>query len=158
MLQARIFSYADAHRYRVGTHYEALPVNRPRCPVHTYHLDGAMRFDQPAGTDAYYEPNSMGGAADNAAYVEPALELGGAAARYNHRLDNDDYTQAGDLFRLMSEDQKTVLADNIAAAMGGVPEAIIGRQLKHFYAANQDYGERVAKQLAVNAGGCTQVA
>ena len=44
MLQARIFSYADAHRYRLGTHYEALPVNAPRCPVHNYHKDGAMRF------------------------------------------------------------------------------------------------------------------
>jgi catalase len=44
MLQARIFSYADAHRYRLGTHYEALPVNAPKCPVHHYHKDGAMRF------------------------------------------------------------------------------------------------------------------
>ncbi len=57
MLQARIFSYADAHRYRVGTHYETLPVNAPKSPVNTYHADGPMRFDAPKGTDAYYEPN-----------------------------------------------------------------------------------------------------
>ena len=49
MLQARIFAYADAHRYRVGTHYEALPVNRPTLPVHNYHADGSMRFDAPKG-------------------------------------------------------------------------------------------------------------
>src|SRR6266849_2989668 len=65
MLQARIFSYADAHRYRLGTHYEALPVNRPRCPVHNYHKDGSMRFFEPrtGNPDAYYEPNSFNGPA-----------------------------------------------------------------------------------------------
>ncbi len=62
MLQARVFSYADAHRYRVGTHYELLPVNRPKSQVNHYHADGPMRFDAPKGTDAYYEPNSFGGA------------------------------------------------------------------------------------------------
>ncbi len=64
MLQARVFSYADAHRYRLGTHYEMLPVNRPRCPVAHYHKDGPMRFfpQETGATDAYYEPNSFGGA------------------------------------------------------------------------------------------------
>jgi catalase len=52
MLQARIFAYADAHRYRVGTHYEDLPVNKPRCPVHHYHKDGAMRYQIPQNPDA----------------------------------------------------------------------------------------------------------
>ena len=63
VLQARIFSYADAHRHRLGTHYEALPVNAPRCPVHHYHKDGAMRFFQndTGNPDVYYEPNSFGG-------------------------------------------------------------------------------------------------
>ncbi len=55
MLQARIFSYADAHRYRLGTHYEALPVNASKCPVHHYHKDGPMRFFPPktGNVDAY---------------------------------------------------------------------------------------------------------
>lgn len=63
MLQARIFSYADAHRHRLGTHYEALPVNTPKCPVHHYHKDGQMRFtrNDSGNPDAYYEPNSFDG-------------------------------------------------------------------------------------------------
>ena len=62
MLQARVFSYTDAHRHRLGTHYEALPVNASRCPVHPYHKDGAMRFfANIPNPDAYYEPNSFGG-------------------------------------------------------------------------------------------------
>lgn len=96
MLQARIFSYADAHRHRIGTHYEALPVNAPRCPVHHYHKDGAMRFTPNIpNADAYYEPNSFNGPVEDARFKEPPLKISGDADRYNHRIGNDDYTQAG---------------------------------------------------------------
>ena len=147
MLQARIFSYADAHRYRLGTHYEMLPVNRPKSPVHTYHADGPMRYDIPKATDAYYEPNSFGGPVEDARFAEPPLKLCGEADRYNHREDNDDYTQPGDLFRLMSPGQQQQLFGNIAASMNGVPEAIIRRQLAHFHKADPAYAAGVAKAV-----------
>jgi len=87
MLQARIFSYTDAHRHRLGTHYEALPVNAPKCPVHHYHRDGAMRFfaNNP-NADAYYEPNSFGGPFERKDVAEPPLKMSGDADRYDHRL------------------------------------------------------------------------
>jgi catalase len=147
MLQARIFAYADAHRYRVGTHYEMLPVNRPKSPVHTYHLDGPMRFDAPKGMNAFYEPNSFGGPAQNARFAEPPLKISGDADRYNHRDGNDDYTQPGDLFRLMSPAQQQQLFSNIAGAMNGVPEEIKRRQLVHFHKADPAYAAGVAKAL-----------
>jgi catalase len=151
MLQARIFSYADAHRYRLGTHYEALPVNRARCPVHHYHKDGPMRFFEPlTGTaDAYYEPNSFNGPAQDTRFLEPPLKISGDAARYNHRDGNDDYRQPGDLFRLMSADAQQRLFANIAEAMQGVPLDIVKRQIAHFYKADPRYGEGVAKRLAI---------
>lgn len=149
MLQARIFSYADAHRYRLGTHYELLPVNRPKAPVNHYHADGPMRFDAPKGTDAYYEPNSFGGPVQDARFAEPPLKVSGDADRYDHRVGNDDYTQPGDLFRLMSDAQKAQLFHNIAAAMAGVPEEIVQRQLVHFHRADPAYAAGVAKALGV---------
>jgi catalase len=147
MLQARIFSYADSHRYRVGTWYEKLPVNAPKSPAATYHMDGPMRFDAPKGPDAYYEPNSFNGPVQNPAVAEPPLRISGDAARYNHRDGNDDYTQPGNLFRLMSEDQKKQLFQNIAEAMAGVPDFIVERQLGHFAKADPDYAEGVRKAL-----------
>ena len=102
MLQARIFSCADAHRYRIGTHYEMLPVNRPKVAVNTYNGDGPMRFDAPKGTDAYYEPDSFGGPVQDKRFAEPPLKVSGDADRYDHNDGNDNYTQAGDLFRLMN--------------------------------------------------------
>jgi catalase len=152
MLQARIFSYADAHRYRIGTHYEMLPVNRPKSHVHTYHADGPMRSDAPKGTNAYYEPNSFGGPVENKRFDEPPLRISGDAARYNHRDGNDDYTQPGDLFRLMSAEQQQRLFSNIAAAMSGVPEEIVRRQLGHFHKADPAYAAGVAKALDLEWG------
>ncbi|VTZ26902.1 Catalase [Methylocella tundrae] len=148
MLQARIFSYADAHRYRIGTHYESLPVNRPKNAVNTYHLDGPMRSDYSDNPDAYYEPNSFNGPVQTNVAEEPPLPISGDAARYNHREGNDDYTQPGNLFRLMSDSQKAQLFQNIAEAMAGVPTFIIDRQLAHFDKADKAYGDGVRSALA----------
>ena len=153
MLQARLFSYADAHRYRLGTHYEALPVNQPKCPVRHYHKDGAMRFfrNDSGNPDAYYEPNSFGGPAEDPAYREPPLRLAGNADRYDHRCGNDDYTQPGNLFRLMTHEQRERLMDNIRDAMQGVPLEIVRRQVTHFYRADPDYGIGVASRMGLAA-------
>jgi catalase len=153
MLQARVFSYADAHRYRLGTHYEALPVNAPRCPVHHYHKDGAMRFFQndTGNPDAYYEPNSMGGPAQDTKFKEPPLRIKGNADRYDHRKGNDDYTQPGNLFRLMTHEQRQRLMDNLAEAMQGVPHEIVKRQVGLFYRCDPDYGIGVATRMGLKA-------
>ncbi|MDP1693475.1 MAG: catalase [Burkholderiaceae bacterium] len=149
MLQARLFSYADAHRYRLGTHYEALPVNAPKCPVHHYHKDGSMNFAGPrsGNVDAYYEPNSFGGAAQEPSVKEPPLRIEGAADRHDHRKGNDDYSQPGALFRLLGAEQQQRLGRNIAASMAGVPAFIIDRQLGHFDQADPRYGAVVRSAL-----------
>ena len=147
VLQARLFSYADAHRYRVGTHYEALPVNRPKNAVHTYHADGSMRFDAPKGTDAYYEPNSFNGPVEDPRAKEPPLRIAGDADRYNHRDGNDDYTQPGNLYRMFSTEQKQRFFGNIAAAMQGVPRFIIDRQLEHFRRADPTWAAGVEEAI-----------
>ncbi len=148
MLQARIFSYADAHRHRLGTHYEALPVNAPRCPVHHYHQDGAMRFfPNNPNPDAYYEPNSFGGPVQDPSVKEPPLKISGDVARYDHREGNDDYSQARVLFLRFDTGQRQRLFGNIAASMHGVPSFIIERALGHFDAIHPDYARGIAAAL-----------
>ena len=149
MLQARIFSYPDAHRYRVGTHYEMLPVNRPIVDVNTYHADGSMNYEIKEPTDAYYEPNSFGGAVEDASFAEPAFETGDMADRYNHRDGNNDFIQVTALFNLMSDNQKEQLFSNIAEAMGGVPRNIVDRQLALFEQVHKDYAAGVKKALGI---------
>lgn len=149
MLQARIFSYADAHRYRLGTHYEALPVNAPKCPVHHYHKDGQMNFFGPrtGNADAYYEPNSFNGPVARPEVKEPPLRISGDADRYDHRVGSDDYSQPRALFNLFDDAQKGRLFRNIAEAMKGVPEHIVERQLAHFDKVHPDYGSGVCAAL-----------
>lgn len=149
MLQARIFSYPDAHRYRVGTHYEMLPVNRPIVEVNTYNADGSMNFEQRERTDAYYEPNSFDGPVEDKKYSEPPLEVGDVADRYDHRVGNDDFSQVTALFNLMSENQKEQLFGNIAEAMDGVPRNIVDRQIALFQKVHPDYAAGVKKALGV---------
>ena len=153
MLQARIFSYADAHRYRLGTHYEALPVNAPRCPVHHYHKDGPMRLfrNDTGNPDAYYEPNSFNGPAQSEALREPPLKISGDANRYNHCVGNDDYSQPRALFRLLSHAERERLMDNVGAAMQGVPVDIVKRQVALFYRVDPDYGIGVATRMGLSA-------
>lgn len=148
MLQARVFAYADAHRHRLGTHYEALPVNAPKCPVHHYHKDGQMRFTpNNPNPDAYYEPNSFSGPVEKPGVVEPPLKIDGDADRYNHREGNDDYSQPRALFELFDDAQKQRLFNNIAGAMAGVPDFILERQLGHFEKVHPDYAAGVREAL-----------
>ena len=153
VLQARLFAYADAHRYRLGTHYEALPVNAPKCPVHHYHKDGSMRFfaNDTGNPEAYYEPNTMGGPTQDPAYREPPLRIAGDADRYDHRDGNDDYGQPRALFALFNDGQRQRLYGNIAEAMQGVPMAIVERQLEHFGRVHPEYRSGVAAALGIDA-------
>ncbi|GHT73389.1 catalase [Bacteroidia bacterium] len=150
MLQGRLFAYTDAQRYRLGVNFESLPINTPHCPVHNYHRDGKMRFDGNGGGSVNYEPNSFGGPTDNPEYKEPALMLEGAADYYDHRVDKDYYSQPGDLYRLVPEDEKVRIASNVAEAMDGVPEDIQIRAIARFYQADVRCGSDIAANLGVS--------
>lgn len=149
MLQARIFSYPDAQRYRVGTHYEMLPVNRPIVEVNTYNLDGSMNFDIKEPTKAFYEPNSFDGPVEDKSYLEPDLAVGDISKRYDHRVGNDDFSQPRALFLLMSNSQKEQLFSNIKDAMAGVPRDIVDRQIALFEKVHPDYANGVKKALGI---------
>jgi catalase len=153
MLQARLLSYPDAHRYRIGIQYAALPINQPHCAVHTYHRDGQGRFDRNGGGSVNYQPNSLDGPVEDPTLREPPLRLQGDADRYATREGaggHDDFSQAGNLYRLMHSDQKAQLIENLAAVLADVPHAIQIRQLGHFYKADPDYGTRVANALGID--------
>ncbi|OCX43245.1 catalase [Campylobacter ornithocola] len=147
MLQARIFSYPDAQRYRIGTNYHLLPVNRAKSEVNTYNVAGAMNFDTYKNGPAYYEPNSYDDSPkEDKSYLEPDLSLEGSVQRYAP-LDDDFYTQPRALFNIMNQDQKEQLFKNIAASMSGVDEKIIARALSHFEKISSEYANGIKKAL-----------
>lgn len=150
VLQARLMSYPDAQRYRIGTNYHQLPINKPQCPVMHYQRDGAMSSGHGGSSPNYY-PNSDDNAPKEAPeYAEPPLNLGNVAVdRYDSREGNDDYSQAGNLWRIFSEAQKERTAKAIASSMNGITEEIKMRQLCHFFRADMEYGQKVANALGI---------
>ncbi|HEY4978669.1 MAG TPA: catalase [Candidatus Acidoferrum sp.] len=132
MLQGRLISYPDAHRYRLGANYDFLLVNKPQCPFATYNRDGAMRFDGNHGAEPNYEPNSFGGPKQDPAYRERPTLVSGTVGRHDHRSDSDYYTQAGNLFCLMDAGAKERLIQNIVGNLGQAPKRIQELQAQHF--------------------------
>ena len=151
MLQGRLFSYGDAQRYRLGVNSEQIPVNKPRCPFHAYHRDGAMRVDGNYGAAKGYEPNSYGEWQDSPEKKEPPLKANGDIYNYNEReYDDDYYSQPGALFRLMPADEQQVLFENTARQIGGAELFIQQRHVRNCYKADPAYGKGVADALGIS--------
>ncbi|AKU24492.1 catalase [Massilia sp. NR 4-1] len=147
MLQARLFAYHDAQLYRVGTNHQHLPVNAPRCPFHNQQRDGAMAIANGGSEQNYHTVEAGGSQPQGLGHGEPALALHGGAGRYDGRGQEDDYTQAGNLFRLLPEQEKQNLFANLAGPMSQVSDEIINRQLGHFDKADPAYGAGVRAAL-----------
>lgn len=148
MLQGRLFAYHDAQLYRVGTNHQHLPVNAPRCPVHNHQRDGAMAATNGGAARHYATLVADGTAPQGLGNGEPALALDGSAARYDGRGIEDDYTQAGNLFRLLPAAEKANLFDNLAGPLSKVSEVTRERQLTQFDKADPAYGAGVRAALA----------
>jgi len=148
MLQARLFAYGDAARYRLGVNHHQIPVNAARCPVHSFHRDGAMRVDGNYGGQLAYVPNSEDNWADQPDFREPPLKISGAAGHWDHRADEDHFEQPGNLFRLMNEAQKQALFENTARSLSGVTQQVQQRHIAHCTQADPFYGAGVARALA----------
>ncbi|MDO8616652.1 MAG: catalase-related domain-containing protein [Dehalococcoidia bacterium] len=139
------------NRAVIRRRHQLLPVNRPHATeARNYQRDGAMRFDGNGGPSVNYEPNSSGGPIESHAFKEAALAVSGLVGRYDHREGNDDYTQPGNLFRLLTPDHKARLIDNLVQHMTPVKRDIQLRQIAHFYAADPAYGEGVARGLGID--------
>ncbi|WP_407179896.1 catalase [Bradyrhizobium sp. STM 3562] len=150
MLQARLFSYADTQRYRLGVNFNHIPVNAPKCPFHSYHRDGAMRTDGNLGATPNYWPNSKGAWIDrDPRLAEPPLEWSGAATHWDHRVDDDHYEQPGNLFRKMTLGQRQVLFENTARAMGDARLEVKQRHIANCMKADAAYGAGVAQALGL---------
>ncbi|MDN2671933.1 MULTISPECIES: catalase [unclassified Janthinobacterium] len=147
MLQGRLFSYGDAQRYRLGVNHSHIPVNAPKCPFHSYHRDGQMRVDGNQGGTLGYEPNSEQEWAEQPDFREPPLSIEGAADHWNHRVDEDYYSQPRALFRLMTAAQQQALFDNTARAISGASEQVKQRHIGNCTLCDPAYGAGVAAAI-----------
>jgi catalase len=158
MLQGRLLSYPDAHRHRLGTNYEQIPVNRCPFAVNNYERDGQMRVDDNGSNNPNYFPNSFDNIVADENYKQPAWELETTVANWyarNAESENDHYTQPGIFYReVLTQEGKMNLVNNIVGAMSGISstkkDEIINRQLCHFFRADIGLGMAIAKGLGLD--------
>lgn len=160
MLQGRLLSYPDAHRYRLGTNYEHIPVNKCPYMVANYQRDGSMQLGENGGASPNYRPNTLDEIVTDENYKEPAMKVKSDISDWFDRNenDNDHYTQPGILFRnAMNQQDRENLISNIVSSMGGIcgenKDQIISRQLCHFFRVDSQLGMAVAKGLGVSVEG-----
>lgn len=159
LLQARLFAYRDAHNHRLGINGFQVPVNQPKCPIHTYHRDGALRLDGNGGLGPHYEPNSFGGPQPDPKYADPAIpiKVSGDGARYENHYGKDDMMHAKALWEMFEPDEQERVIKNIASSMKEgteagvnseyVPELIQQINLYNFARVDDDLGKRLAAAL-----------
>ena len=152
MLQGRLFAYHDAHIHRLGPNYHLLPINRPKAAkVYTYQRDGFMCCDDNGGAEPNYYPNSFGGPEPREEAKEPDFEVAGTAGRHAYQLTDDDFFQAGELYRrVMTGEDREHLIGNITSHLCNAQKRIQLRQAAVFYKADPDYGTRVAEGLELD--------
>ncbi|MGJ8524367.1 Catalase [Halomonadaceae bacterium LMG 33818] len=156
MLLGRSFAYADAHRARLGGNYKQIPVNAPKCPVHSYSKGGAMRMNNVS--DPVYSPNTKGGSQPDAVqFPEDAVwAADGEFVRqaYTLREDDDDFSQANDLVnKVMDDAQRDRLVNNIVGhVLGGVEEPVLSRVFEYWSNVDKTIGERVKEGVLAKKG------
>ncbi len=148
MLLARGFSYADAHRARLGVNYQQIPVNRPKAPVHSYSKDGVMRIDNV--TDPVYYPNSFeyAPAADTDSYAEQAVWAADGEmvrAAYTLRADDDDFGQARTLLtEVMDDAARGRLVDTVSGVLSGLRrDEVLHRAFEYWRNIDRPVGDRI---------------
>ncbi|TRO59645.1 catalase [Streptomyces sp. IB201691-2A2] len=151
MLQGRLFAYADAHRYRLGVNHTLLAVNAPRATVASnYGRDGLMAANSQGRAARNYEPNSYSGPTETGRPLSAPLAVNGHTGTYETPLHtkDDHFFQAGELYRLMSEEERSRLVANIAGGLSQVSrDDVIEKNLAHFHAADPEYGRRVEEAV-----------
>ncbi len=145
LLQGRLFAYQDAARYRVGVNHNDLPVNAPHATkVNNHQIDGHMSTKE---IDAInYEPNSFSDLKESPKDKMSNYMINDNVDSTSYSKD-DDFSQAGDLYRLMSDEEKDRLTSNIASTMIDIPKEIIRRQVELFKKADMNYGKQVEEKV-----------
>jgi len=159
LLQGRLFSYHDTHIHRLGVNYPMIPINRPKAAVNYYQRDGFMNVSENVGGEPNYYPNSFGGPEPTPNVEEPSFDISGEAKRQPYTHPNDDFFQAGELYRrVMTDEDREHLIGNITTHLYNAQKRIQLRQTAIFYKADPEYGSRVAKGLKLDVNEVKRIA
>ncbi len=153
LLQGRNFSYSDTQRHRIGPNYQQLPVNQPRNPVANNNQEGQSDHMKRKG-DINYEPSFKEPdrlKTDEQARISSTPLVG--TTKQTAEDDPQDFRQAGDRIRAMTETERDHLRHNLAINLKQVPQkAIVAKIIEHFAKADAAFGASLAKAMGMGMG------
>jgi len=153
VFQGRLFSYPDTHRYRLGTNYLQIPINRPyRSKVVNFSRDGLMNVTDNGGASPVYNSSYSKGTFENPSLHIARFNVSGSVARTKVRVNNpeDDFVQAGILYRdILSEEGRKHLIENMSGYMKFAKVDIQRKCVALFSKCDEDYGKRLSEALGL---------
>ena len=160
MLQGRLFSYADTHRWRLGVNYQQIPVNCPfATKVNNYQRDGHMRVDGNQTGAPNYFPNSFSGPQPDKGAAWHPDKVTGDVERYETG-DEDNFSQCRTFFNnVLGPAERERLTDNISGNLVNAQEFIQKRVISVFASVDAKYGRMVqdkVNRLKRNLGGAAK--
>jgi catalase len=153
LLQGRNFSYLDTQLKRLGgPNFTHIPINAPKCPMHTFQQDGHMAMHNPKGR-ANYEPNSWGmGPRESAerGFESYPAEEDGAKQRIRAESFADHYSQARQFYISQTETEQGHIADALTFELSKVKTPVIRERIvSHLLNIDEDLAQTVADQLGI---------
>jgi catalase len=153
LLQGRLFSYADTQRYRLGSNYQQLPINAPRCPFQNNHFDGTLNTMHRTSEINYF-PSSRGGPRHAPHSVPIPKDDVIDAPRTRRTIPNENnFQQAGERFMSWDEGRQQRFVERVADALNepGVTKRIRTTWLGYWSQSNQSLGSRIAARVKMNS-------
>ncbi|BFZ55903.1 hypothetical protein PYCC9005_002944 [Savitreella phatthalungensis] len=157
VLQSRLFSYPDAHRYRIGSNYQQLPVNQPCTPyrIGNFQRDGQMAFyNQGARPNYVSSINPIAFGERKVELDKVHTEYQGAAIAFLSTIRPEDFEQPRTFWeRVIDQESRDRMTDVISGHMKNCKDPeIIRRCIGIFNTVHPDFGAAVAKKTGVTDG------
>ncbi|KAJ9205252.1 catalase [Paecilomyces variotii] len=159
MLQARMFAYPDAARYRLGVNYQQLPTNAAKAPVYCpFQRDGKMNFSDNYGAD----PNYTGSSLKPTKFYQDIKGLGpnsistltehekwvGEVTNFEMHMTDDDYEQPAALWEVIGREpgHQERFFGNVAAHLNQVHSDRLRNDVYSLFArVNPELGAGIKK-------------
>ncbi|PSS23489.1 hypothetical protein M430DRAFT_40651 [Amorphotheca resinae ATCC 22711] len=155
MLQARMFAYPDAARYRLGVNYQQLPCNAPVSQVYTPYLRDGVRHDNNFGGDPNYVGSKLrpihfkGRVGANGYSPGGHEEWVGRVSSYSSEVTDEDFIQSRELWKIMGKtNQQKDFVHNVSVHLkSALPEVQAGT-IKMFERVDPELGASIKKALS----------
>lgn len=151
LLQGRLFSYFDTQRHRLTGNFQQIPVNASKNAVKTYNQDGYMSMRPQSGEVNYQPSTNVPDVKEDSKFKYSRSVFAPGTATTQSVIDKENnFKQAGELYKSFSKKDQDNLIKNISGALNSVQnKVIVKKMIAYFYQVDKEYGNRLLKATSL---------